>query len=454
MTSLALRSQSTLVDLVAVLNGFRELVGDDAQLRTRTVSVKHDGEWRNHATTMRLEQAASLTRALPMLLFRDVALFESVTPLDGSFTVESFTSHATGWRAALGAPGAFKFQQPIYVDREFSHPVAAPYPRWKCRLHEMAIGANTYSLPAGPFLAPDRNIFAPDLPSLTGYWLGETFWEGRTTLAYEYWLSIEDRRARIVELLAEDERLIVTVDGITRHPLYCGAAIKSFAGSERRLVERIVDSKAAFRFEASVQELSLWVMLQDGQALDSYTESPHRASWGTEKAIYNRPRIVAPELETALDAALVEGESQGVEFKPYIRLHPRDPKADELLETVCAFANAGGGTLFLGVSDNAEPIGIDVDLRRAYGDQCSADLDCLREAYVKDLRKLLNEGLVPAVIPAFKWYDLAHRWVLSAMVHPVDAYVSLIATGEVYRRVGATNRKLRPSDVLGDTLDA
>ena len=37
------------------------------------------------------------------------------------------------------------------------------------------------------------------------------------------------------------------------------------------------------------------------------------------------------------------------EFKPFIE--PRHPKEFEIVKTVVAFANTGGGTLFVGVSD-------------------------------------------------------------------------------------------------------
>lgn len=454
MPPIALRTNSTLSEVVAALNAFRELIGGEAQLRTHTVAVRHGGEWRNHATSITLERGEPPAQPPSLVEFRDVALVATAAQLDGNLTVDALRDYATRWRTLLGTPQSFEFQDPVHVDREGSRPGTAPYPRWTCRLHERVIGANTYSLPSGPVLAHARGIFAPDVPSLTADWLGESFWTSRTTVAYEYWLRIEDRRARIIGLSAQDDRLAVTLDGITREPLYCGASVKTFAGTERRYVEPVVDSKVVFRFDGSIQELSLWVMLQDGQPLDSYDESPHRASWGAERAIYNRPRSLDTEPETQLDAALASGEAQSVEFKPYIRLSPREPKADELLETVCAFANAAGGTMFVGVSDHAEPVGIEVDLRRAYGERCSADPDCLRDAYVNDLKRLFNEGLVPAVIPEFKWHELAHRWVLATVVPASDVFVSLIATGELYRRVGATNRKLRPADVLRESTES
>jgi predicted HTH transcriptional regulator len=55
-------------------------------------------------------------------------------------------------------------------------------------------------------------------------------------------------------------------------------------------------------------------------------------------------------------AALIEGgEGQRVEFKPYVKLAPRDPKSIELVITACAFANSVGGSLLIGVTDQGCP---------------------------------------------------------------------------------------------------
>jgi len=238
---------------------------------------------------------------------------------------------------------------------------------------------------------------------------------------------------------------------MTREPLYCGALVKTLAGNEQTYVAPVVASKARFDLGESVQNFSTWVMLGDGQPLDSYEETPHLATWGAERALFNRPRSSDVAAQTPLDVALISGETQNVEFKPFIRLNPREKKSDELLETVCAFSNADGGSLFLGVTDYADPIGIDTDLRKAYGQRCAADAECLKDSYAKDLKKLFQEGLIPAIIPAFDWHELAHRWVLAILVRASDSYVCLGRTGEIFQRVGATNRKVRTIDIVRPT---
>ena len=45
-----------------------------------------------------------------------------------------------------------------------------------------------------------------------------------------------------------------------------------------------------------------------------------------------------------------EGESQTVEFKQVWK--------DEYLKTICAFANTGGGSLYIGIADDGEVLGL------------------------------------------------------------------------------------------------
>ena len=50
-------------------------------------------------------------------------------------------------------------------------------------------------------------------------------------------------------------------------------------------------------------------------------------------------------------AKLISGDSQNIEYKESWR--------DEYLKWICGFANAGGGTIYVGVNDNKEIIGVD-----------------------------------------------------------------------------------------------
>lgn len=63
--------------------------------------------------------------------------------------------------------------------------------------------------------------------------------------------------------------------------------------------------------------------------------------------------------------AIAEGEGERTEFKEFVDLpRGKEPLADkdkfmQLLRTAAAFANTAGGTLYVGVSDDCEIVGVD-----------------------------------------------------------------------------------------------
>ncbi len=84
---------------------------------------------------------------------------------------------------------------------------------------------------------------------------------------------------------------------------------------------------------------------KDGAALDF--RKVH-ASW------LALPAGVVVELGPAdIEEILSRGENEQVEFKPDV-----SSRQDDFLETVVAFSNSRGGTVFVGVNDNGKPIGV------------------------------------------------------------------------------------------------
>src|SRR5690606_30450849 len=81
-----------------------------------------------------------------------------------------------------------------------------------------------------------------------------------------------------------------------------------------------------------------------------------------------------------------KGESETCEFKPYVDLD--DKKAVEIDTSVCAFSNQRGGTIFIGVSKEAEPIGIAKELAQSPG-----LLDAALADYIRRIKSRLQESL-------------------------------------------------------------
>lgn len=97
-------------------------------------------------------------------------------------------------------------------------------------------------------------------------------------------------------------------------------------------------------------------------------------------------------LDTVTSEDLVAaGESQTVEFKSSARwnLHTEQPDTKiehVIVKTVCGFLNAEGGTLFIGVNDDGETVGLDTDLS-TLGSKSNLD------GYELFLRQLIETNL-------------------------------------------------------------
>jgi hypothetical protein len=141
-----------------------------------------------------------------------------------------------------------------------------------------------------------------------------------------------------------------------------------------------------------------------------------------------------PECDVAKD--LREGESDIREFKPFIS--PFDAKESEVVRTVVAFANTGGGRLIIGVNDEGIPMGL-AEARRQMKDNRSPIGSQLAR-----IKKLIRESTKPVPEISCSQVDVHGQPVVVIDV-PKSAGVCSTQDNRVYVRKGATSR---PADSL------
>lgn len=434
-------------DVLHAINNAQMLLGERGRLTVRSVVVRVGGNWYNHATLVRLSLDSKSDSEI--VRFGDVVLVTEQIVLERELSRDELQDVIMSWRRAVGAPSGPGLQERCSAQRYFSDPRVPRWPYWEFRLNER-IGEGVPTPDVGSFLDVDREIFAPDLPGLTALWLKRSDWQNiGGNIALDYRFIIEDHRGRFGDLRRSENGLSIGVEELPGQSLYCSAVIEELGGATRQLVRPVREHRAEFALDLAVQTLRLWLMLRDGTPLDQYAETPQQSSWGPAFAIYHRAPAADPAL-IELMQALAGGETLNVEFKPYVRLKDRDEKALELLETICAFANASGGVLLVGVDKHGAPTGVDRDLIRPYNAQCQGDAECLRSAYTADFRRFVNEGLTPHLSITFEWRQIALASILLVRVATSDRLASLIPNGEIFKRVGATNRRFRPGDVILD----
>lgn len=116
---------------------------------------------------------------------------------------------------------------------------------------------------------------------------------------------------------------------------------------------------------------SYWHALTDGWEQRDYPEFLEARRKGIAKIILDgfqrltHGEIIAPEDDT-FESRISRGEGMQAEFKSTLRVNlhtgESDPKLEHaVVKTVAAFLNSKGGTLFIGVNDTGEPIGLDND---------------------------------------------------------------------------------------------
>jgi hypothetical protein len=443
-----LAGNESITRVLGVLNGSEEYLAGPKRVSVRAVVVRAGDEWYNHVTLAHLQLRHDAPSAPEIVGLRDAVLTAHEFDIDGTISIADLQSILNAWRKAVGATDTKGFQEQCTVQRGFSDPREQwSWPYWACRFHEQPPGAPSLQS-TGPYFEVQRGLFARDLATLTGKWLRTSEWQNYNAIMSEYRLIVEDRRGRIASLSTSETGISVGVDGLSCERLFCALHATSPGGAHIEDIQQANRGTLDYRLEVGADSLALWLVAEDGEILDRYWETSTDASWGRTNALYHAPAVSDHAVGDLL-LTLSGGETDVVEFKPFVKVTGGDKKAQEIAESVCAFANAGGGRVFIGVNNYGEPVGMDVDLRKTYGDQCREDPQCLRDKYGGDVQRLLRESVSDAVW-RLEWHQLAGRSLLILHVQPASAHAFMIASGDVFRRVGATNRKVRPVDVIAE----
>lgn len=119
-----------------------------------------------------------------------------------------------------------------------------------------------------------------------------------------------------------------------------------------------------------------------------------------------------------------EGEGQNLEFKVSF--------SEETLESICAFANADGGTILMGVSDASEIVGLQLGRRTLedWANQINAAMDPRIKVDIED---------VPVV--------LANNLKVIQISVPQSQFSAVSVKGRFFRRVGKTNQRMTGEDI-------
>ncbi len=141
-----------------------------------------------------------------------------------------------------------------------------------------------------------------------------------------------------------------------------------------------IDHEKTFKIsEPELLKSELWLINKNNEILDFRSVSHDRYNLSLFEKDKDRAEPIISLIEN--------GESHFLEFKVYIDL--KNKKVTEIEKTVCAFSNAQGGKLIIGVDDEGNIIGIDEKVREAY----KSSIDDSLEKYANAIRKRIRETL-------------------------------------------------------------
>jgi len=175
-------------------------------------------------------------------------------------------------------------------------------------------------------------------------------------------------------------------------------------------------------------DLEIWLINEQAQILDYCSNSDYQ---------YKYSHIA--EDDSSMLSIIESGEGYKTEFKAYIDVtENKNGKAQEIEKTVCAFSNAEGGYLFIGVSDDGCIEGVDEKVTKHY----EKGLDTAMNSYIKDLRKRLTEALSESKCFEIRSIKIGLKHVVAINVDRSQKLNYYVNTMQAHIRRGATSAKM------------
>jgi len=219
-------------------------------------------------------------------------------------------------------------------------------------------------------------------------------------------------------------------------------------------------NKLTLEIDPEADAIDLWLVDEQTKVLDFYSENSYQCS-RPRRVLHAGPATGEAELDVL--AQIRRGESDTLEFKPFIKIP--DSKAEEIVRTAVAFANGSGGDIYLGVNDLSEIDGVEADAIREYRKELTP-LPCTTaqaiDHYCKLLRKLLADRSMPRLDVAIDPIHVSNRTLVRLRVEEArEKPVADNRTGEMFVRRGSSNGRLtkpelekfisasRPTEFLG-----
>lgn len=256
---------------------------------------------------------------------------------------------------------------------------------------------------------------------------------------------LPERRGYIADFTwpsAETLELHVAGQAVASEKLHVMGAYWTDEGVEQ-LAAPVEAGRASVKVGLGANRLDFFVVGANGRVYENHSE---QLRFGAADCRFLGARFQHDGAAAHVLAAAASGEGPNIEFKEWVDFEGElktNTKLMQVLRTVAAFANTAGGTLFVGIDDWSEIIGINTPLGKWAKTQPGEEA---ARRYVGALRSRVNDSLhePTAIEPAVAFIE----GKLVGMLHvaPSDTAVSIGTEAVLYMRKGATNAKVAPKD--------
>lgn len=219
----------------------------------------------------------------------------------------------------------------------------------------------------------------------------------------------------------------------------------------KQLAATVTGGRAVLKISPDAQRLELFVVSDSGRLYEHHQE---QVGFGPEHCRFLGARSQVGETAALVNVGVAKGECIDVEFKAWVDIEGQlkdNSKLMQVLQTVAAFANTSGGTVFIGVDDHSDVIGINVELAKST--KTAPDGDSARR-YLGGLRTRVNDSLCGPVAITTALADFGGKLVAMLHVAPSQTPISIGTECILYSRKGATNVKVPPNEWRAKTVKA
>ncbi|MFC6635758.1 helix-turn-helix domain-containing protein [Microbulbifer taiwanensis] len=236
-------------------------------------------------------------------------------------------------------------------------------------------------------------------------------------------IDVEDKRARII---LQSEQIRIDTDNPDL------MLVGQLSNSELVTIKK---GQAHPSGKMDVETSDLWLINKKNEVID-FISASHCYFAHSEK------EIGGPKWAKYIN--LIEnGENHTCEFKSYINLSDeKNTKAEQVERTVCAFSNAAGGKLLIGVSDDGVIEGVGQSVRQCYQTPVNVALDL----YIKAIKKRLNEKLRDGQCVDIGAVEIGDKYIVEVDVSRSKSVNYYLDTKQGFVRRGATSAKMTAAD--------